>query len=108
MLQDEVQGLACVQGKMEQWEATFVMGLGDAAGGLAEVRAHMLGQFWSSAQGIRDAGRAPLAAAGAVHHLTASDDARCAWGESRQVPGKLGIGRRGKPLEYDGARYGWG
>ena len=43
-----MQGLAGVQEAMEQQMAAFVMGQEDATGGLTEVRAHMLGQFWSS------------------------------------------------------------
>ena len=48
VLQADMRRLAVVQEKMEQQMAAFVMGQEDATGGRTEVRAHMLGQFWSS------------------------------------------------------------
>ena len=38
--------------------ASVVTGLQEATEGLAEVCAHMLGQFWASMQGMRGAGGA--------------------------------------------------
>ena len=51
-LQKDVRGLSDVQAKTEHEIATFVTGLKEVTEGLAEVRAHMLGQFWASMQGM--------------------------------------------------------
>jgi hypothetical protein len=68
-----VRGLSDVQAKTEHKIATFVTGLKEVTEGLAEVRAHMLGQFWASMQDMRGAGRLPLASTGAARHPTTSD-----------------------------------
>ena len=47
-LQKDMRGLSDVQAKMGHEIASFVTGLQGAVEGLAEVRAHMLGQFWAS------------------------------------------------------------
>ena len=60
-LQNDLQGICDAQVKMGHEIASFVTGLQTTTEGLAEVRAHMPGQFWASMQGTRDAGRVPLA-----------------------------------------------
>ena len=77
-LQKDVRGLSDVQAKTEHEIASFVTGLKEVTEGLAEVRAHMLGQFWASTigasmQGMRGAGGLPLATTGAARHPTTSD-----------------------------------
>ena len=47
-LQNDVRGLSDVQAKIDHKIATFVTGLKEVTEGLAEVRAHMSGQFWAS------------------------------------------------------------
>ena len=51
--------------------AMSIMALGDVTGGLAEELAHMQGRFRGSMQGMQGVERVPLAATGAVNHLTA-------------------------------------
>ena len=53
--------------------ASLVTGLQTTTEGLAEVRAHMLGQFWASMKGMRGAWRVPLATTGAAPKPTKSD-----------------------------------
>ena len=65
-LQKDMRGFSDVQAKMEHKIASFVTGLQEATEGLAEVRAHMLGQFWDSVQGMRGDGGSPLATTGAA------------------------------------------
>jgi len=72
-LQKDVRGLSDVQAKTEHEIATFVTGLKEVTEGLAEVRAHMSGQFWASMQDMRGAGGLPLASTGAARHPTTSD-----------------------------------
>ena len=72
-LQNDVRGLSDVQAKIDQKIAMFVTGLNEVTEGLAEVRAHMLGQFWASMQDMRGAGGLPLASTGAARHPTTSD-----------------------------------
>ena len=50
VLQKDVRGLSDVQAKTKHEIATFVTGLKEVTEGLAEVHAHMLGQFWASMQ----------------------------------------------------------
>ena len=50
VLQNDVRGLSDVQAKTEHKIVTFIMGLKEVTEGLAEVRAHMLGQFWALMQ----------------------------------------------------------
>ena len=52
MLQNDVRGLSDIQAKTDHKIATVVTGLKEVTEGLAEVRSHMLGQFWASMQGI--------------------------------------------------------
>ena len=70
VLQKDMRGLSNVQATMGHEIVSFVTGLQEAMEGLAEVRAHMPGQFWAS---MRGAGRMPLATTGAVLHPTTSD-----------------------------------
>ena len=72
-LQEDLQGIRYAQMKMGSEIASIVTGLQQATEGLAEVRAHMLGQFWASMQGMRGAGRVPLATTGAASNPTKSD-----------------------------------
>ena len=72
-LQKDMRGFSDVQAQMEHKIASFVTGLQEATEGLAEVRAHMLGQFWNSVQGMRGAGGLALATTGAALHPTTSD-----------------------------------
>ena len=72
-LQKDGRGLSDVQTKTEHKIASIVTGLQEVTEGLAEVRAHVLGQFWDSVQGMRGAGGLPLATTGAALHPTASD-----------------------------------
>jgi hypothetical protein len=72
-LQDDLQGIRYEQMKMGSEIASIVTGLQQATEGLAEVRAHMLGQFWTSMQGMRGAGGMPLATTGAASNPTKSD-----------------------------------
>ena len=55
--------------------ASLITGLQTTTEGLAEVRAHMSGQFWASIymQGTRGAGRVPLATTGAAPTPTKSE-----------------------------------
>ena len=55
-LQYDLQEIRHEQMKMGSEIASIVTGLQQATEGLAEVRAHMLGQFWTSVQGMRGAG----------------------------------------------------
>ena len=73
MLQNDVRGLSDVQAKTDHKIATVVTGLKEVTEGLAEVRSHMLGQFWASMQGMRGAGGLPLASTGAARHPTTID-----------------------------------
>ena len=72
-LQKDMRGFIDIQAQMEHKIASFVTGLQEATEGLAEVRAHMLGQFWASMQGMRGAGGMPLATTGAASNPTESD-----------------------------------
>ena len=72
-LQKDMRGFSDAQAKMEHKIASFVTGLQEVTEGLAEVRTHMLGQFWNSVQGMRGAGGLPLATTGAALHPTTSD-----------------------------------
>ena len=60
-----MSSVTVVQEEMEQQMAAFVTGLENVTRGLAEIRAHILGQFWSSQKGAQGAGRVPLATTGA-------------------------------------------
>ena len=72
-LQKDERGFSDVQAKMGHEIASVVKGLQEATEGLAEVRAHRLGQFWASMQGMRGARGLPLATTGAARHPTTSD-----------------------------------
>ena len=72
-LQEDLQGICAAQAKMGHEIASLVTVLQDATEGLAEVRAHMLGQFWASIEGMRGAGGLPLATTGAASNPTKSD-----------------------------------
>ena len=72
-LQKDMRGFSDTQAKMEHKIALFVARLQEATEGLAEVRAHMLGQFWDSVQGMRGAGGMPLVTTGVALHPTTSD-----------------------------------
>ena len=91
-LQEDLQGIRDAQMKMGSEIASFVTGLQQATEGLAEVRAHMLGQFWASMQGMRGAGGMPLATTGAAINPTKSDVAS-------DVEGLLGVLTRVELLE---------
>ena len=72
-LQNDLQGICDAQVKLGHEIASFVTGLQTTTEGLAELRAHMLGQLWASMQGTRSAGRVPLATTGAAPTPTKSD-----------------------------------
>jgi hypothetical protein len=72
-LQEDLLEMRHAQMKIGSEIATFVTELQQATEGLAEVRAHMLGQFWTSMQGMRGAGGMPLATTGAAPNPTQSD-----------------------------------
>ena len=65
------------------------------------MRAHMLGQFWNSVQGMRGAGGMPLATTGVALHPTTSDvasdasDAECVCGLQTRLQLLAGGSTRG-------------
>jgi hypothetical protein len=74
-LQKDMRGFVDVQAQMEHKIASFVTGLQEATEGLAEVRAHMLGQFWESMPSMRGAGmREAKNSVGSVEPVTATDE----------------------------------
>ena len=91
-LQEDLQGICAAQVKMGHEIASLVTGLQDATEGLAEVRAHMSGQFWASIESMRGAGGLPLATTGAAINPTKSDVAS-------DVEGLLGVLTRVELLE---------
>jgi len=91
-LQEDLQGICAAQVKMGHEIASLVTGLQDATEGLAEVRAHMAGQFWESIESMRGARGLPLATTGAAINPTKSDVAS-------DVEGLLGVLTRVELLE---------
>ena len=79
-VQEDLQGICYAQAKMGNEIALLITGLQQAMEGLAEVRAHMSGQFWASMKGMCGAGRVPLASTGAASNPTKSDVASDAEG----------------------------